>query len=155
MRPVLRNRQVNIQRGLLSLKKEPNRLGSWGGVGFWNFKGKPIRKKAGSARESKITLRQGLLIDLQIEESPRPEIQPFQAKLQATLDIAVACLQVLRREKGAFGPDDRLKLAHGLRLKLAGAVRESQKRFHVNYGCKGQPTGVVHISRPSRCSQIT
>jgi hypothetical protein len=62
---------------------------------------------------------------------------------------------VLRREKGAFGPDDRLKLAHGLRLKLAGAVRESQKRFHGNFGQKSQPTRTVHIYRPSRCSQIT
>jgi hypothetical protein len=39
-------------------------------------------------------------------------------------------LQMLRREKGAFGPDDRLKLAHGLRLKLAGGARKSQKRFN-------------------------
>src|SRR5580704_3138159 len=140
MGSVLRNRQVNIQRGLLGLKKQPNRLGRRGGVGIRDLKGQPVRIQSGSAREGKIALRQGLLIDLQIEEAPRPEIQPSQAKLQTTLDIAVARLQVLRREEGAFRPDDRLKLAHGLRLTLAGAVRESQKRFHAKSGCERRPT---------------
>jgi hypothetical protein len=41
---------------------------------------------------------------------------------------------MLRREEGALGPDDGLKLAHGLSLKLAGAMRESQKRFHPRIG---------------------
>src|SRR5580700_8529220 len=147
MRPVLRNRQVYIERSLFSFKKEPNRLGCRGSVRFRNLERKPIREEPGGARESKTTLRQRLLIDLQIEKSPRPEIQPFQAKLQATLDIAVARLQVLRREKGAFRPDDRLKLAHGLRLKLAGAARESQKRFHRKFGRKRQPNCILHSAR--------
>jgi hypothetical protein len=59
--------------------------------------------------------------------------------LQATLDIAVARLQVLRRQEGAFGPDNRLKLAHGSRLKLAGGVRESQKGFHGHFWQEVRP----------------
>jgi hypothetical protein len=59
-------------------------------------------------------------------------------------------LEMLRREEGAFGPDDRLKLAHGLRVKLAGGARESQKRFRGMVRSQDE----AHVVRPACCSVL-
>ena len=49
-----------------------------------------------------------------IAETPRAEVEALHAELHQAFQEAILNLQVLWRQKGAFGPNDGLELLHGV-----------------------------------------
>ena len=79
-----------------------------------NVEGKRIGKDSGGAGDGQPALRQGLGINLNLAKAPGAGVQRVQVESRAVFNEALLRLQVLGREKRAFGPDDGLKLSHFL-----------------------------------------
>ncbi len=109
---VVGNGQKDVRAGLLGFKIGSQRLRSWYLVRIGNIEGQTIRKNAHTSRQRKVAARERFLIDAQLLETPRAEIQRFQPELQHAFQKTVARLQVLWSEKSPLRPDDRLQLAH-------------------------------------------
>src|SRR5271157_3459878 len=79
-----------------------------------NVEGKRIGEDTGSEGYGQPALGEGLGIDLNLAKAPGAGIQGVQVESGAVFNEALLRLQVLGREKRAFGPDDGLKLSHFL-----------------------------------------
>ncbi len=60
-----------------------------------------------------MSVRQQFLVEHDFAEAPGAELERLQPEIQAVFEEPVLQLQVLRRQEGAFGPENGLQLFHG------------------------------------------
>src|ERR1039458_1185462 len=109
-----------------------------------DVKGKRIGKDAGSEGDGQPALGQGFGIDLNLTKAPGAGIQGVQVESRAVFNEALLRMQVLGREKRAFGPDNGLKLSHFLQ-----PPRLSMSYYRLSRN------GVEEKKDPRRCKTIT
>ena len=110
--PIVRNREVDVE-ALHSRLEQLRQCLRWRRrIRVRNVEQQAIRKDAGGARNHQLAFGKHLLVEDQLAEAPGAELKRLQAEIQRVLDKPVLHLQMLRSEKRAFGPDDRLQLFH-------------------------------------------
>ena len=82
--------------------------------GSGDVEGEGIGEDSGGKGDGQATLRQGLGVDLDFGKAPRAGVEGIHVESGAVFNEALLGLEMLRREKGTFGPDHGLELSHFL-----------------------------------------
>ena len=109
---ILRNRQVNVEGGLIRLEAVGQQLWAAGRNRSPEYRRAGRREKCRTRWKCRAIRRPAPPADLQGTEAPGPERQAVQVELQQVFEEAVLQLEMLRTEESAFGPDHRLQSLH-------------------------------------------
>jgi len=104
--------QVNVQRGLVGLKAIAELLQRRGAIAVRNVEQQSVGQNPGRRGDGEGAFGQRLLANLQRTEAPGAEGEGFELEMQDALKEAVLYLKMLRAEKRALRPDDRLQSLH-------------------------------------------
>ncbi len=109
---ILRHCQEDVERGLVGLEAIAELLQRRGAIGVRNVEEQAVGQNAGRGGDGEGAFRQRLLANLQRTEAPGAEGKGLELEMQDALKEAVLYLKMLRAEKRALRPDDRLQSLH-------------------------------------------